>query len=187
MHQFNYKTQQPHHTQNYQYGSRYPKSYHPTHMTPLQNFFKNNINPKTRIIHAHPPYDIRLYCLETLLQTGLTLRARKNPAYLPNPFEINIINTIISTKANINNPSTFNGTPLQSIFLLQKENIFLPRSFYLACVTHFITPIMITRYDILRLLHYAYILALFPHTIHVICKTPTVDLRHDYYKDLFNI
>ena len=153
----------------------------------MDKFFNHHFNSKTIFIEPPPPQQVPLHKVATIIQNGLNYRASTQPNYQIPTIDAAIIKNIIETGQNLYKIDTYEGTPFQSILLLKQENTFDTKQFCLACVSNFITPYMITKYSILQLIHYAYIISINPSAISAICKTSTVDLGHDYYKDLFTI
>ena len=153
----------------------------------MEKFSKHHFNVKTIFLQPAPPNRIPFQDLEPIIQNGLNNRATTNPNYRPPNTETDTIRKIVESGHNQYNIGTYHGTNFQSIPLLQQENIFDTRQFCLTCITFFITPAMVTEYNTKQLLHYAYIISINPAAIYRICNTPTVNLQHDYYKDLFKL
>ena len=177
---------------------RYKKPHHTTNQTEsklkipqntntMDKFFNYHFNSNTVFIEPPPPQQVPLHKVATIIQNGLNYRASRQSCIQSHTIDAAIIKNIIETGQNLYKINTYEGTPFQSILLLKQENTFDTKQFCLACVSNFITPYMITKYSILQLIHYAYIIAVNPSAISTICKTSTVDLGHDYYKDLFQI
>ena len=175
-----YKT--PHHTIN-QIQSKLKL---PQNINIMDKFFNHHFDSNTTFIESAPPQKIPIHKVETIIQNGLNYRTTHKPNQT-STIDAAIIQNIIETGQNPYKINTYEGTPFQSILLLKQENTFDTKQFCLACISNFITPYMITKYSILQLIHYAYIIAINPRAISNICKTSTVDLGHDYYKDLFGI
>ena len=151
----------------------------------MNKSFANLYDPYTTII-IEPPRDKRIPIrdAENIILSGLNKRMAGHQGLEQNELDTTVIKFILETNQDLNDLRTYTYTPFQAILLLKQENIFDTRGLILTCINNFITPHMITKYTIRQLLHYAYTLAHNPSLITKICKTYSVDLFHDYYKDL---
>lgn len=158
-----------------------------THRNIMDKFFKQYLNPQTIILHPPYPYQAPTNRLEFIIQNALNNRATANPNFQPPHNEGITIRNIVEKAMNIHKVNTYQGTTFQCILLIKQENILDIHQLCLACPCYFITPKMITNYTTKQLLHYAYIISINPNAISRLCNTTTVDLNHDYYKDLFKL
>ena len=151
----------------------------------INTSFDGLFDPNTTVV-IEPPRNKRIPVrdAETIILYGLTKRTAGYSGFELNKLDAAVIKVILETNQDLYKLKTYEQTPFQSVLLLKEENIFDTKNLILTCINNFITPHMIANYTIKQLIHYAYTLSNNPCLINKICKPCSVDLNHDYYKDL---